>query len=111
MEPMQASFSGVSLETTREMLLLGLIRGNAAYQGAHLAELAGMVKLGRKVAVTGGGAKIPGILAAKRRWTGDFEYVYQDQCSLRGAAMLACQGQPGGVHACGSDAATSQARL
>jgi sugar (pentulose or hexulose) kinase len=110
-EPLQASFSGVSLETTREMLLLGLIRGNAAYHGAHLAELAGMVKLGRKVAVTGGGANIPGIMAAKRRWTGDFEYVYQDQCSLRGAAMLACHGKSGGAYACGSDAAASPARL
>ena len=93
------------------MLLLGLIRGNAAYHGAHLAELAGMVKLGRKVAVTGGGANIPGIMAAKRRWTGDFEYVYQDQSSLRGAAMLACHGKSGGAYACGSDAAASPARL
>jgi hypothetical protein len=46
------------------------------------------VKLGRKVMTTGGGAKIRGYLQAKKRWTGDFEYEYQDQSSLLGAAML-----------------------
>jgi sugar (pentulose or hexulose) kinase len=89
MEPLKAGFSGLSLETTREDLLLGLIRGNARYHGAHLAEVASMVKLGHKVKVTGGGAHIPGYVAAKKRWTGDFDYEYQDQSSLLGAAMLA----------------------
>ena len=28
------------------------------------------------------------MLEARRRWTGDFEYVYQDQSSMVGAAML-----------------------
>jgi hypothetical protein len=27
-------------------------------------------------------------MEAKRRWTGDFDYQYQDQSSLVGAAML-----------------------
>ena len=49
-----------------------------------------MVKLGRKVMTTGGGARIPGYIEAKKRWTGDFDYEYQDQSSLLGAAMLAC---------------------
>jgi xylulokinase len=89
-DPLKASFSGVSLETTREDLLLGLFRGNARYHGAHLAEVASMVKLGRKVKTTGGCARIPGYIAAKQRWTGDFDYEYQDQSSLLGAAMLAC---------------------
>ncbi|MGA2326633.1 MAG: FGGY family carbohydrate kinase [Bryobacteraceae bacterium] len=89
-DPLKASFSRVSLETTREDLLLGLIRGNALYHGAHLAEVGSMVKLGRKVRTTGGGARIPGYIAAKKRWTGDFDYEYQDQSSLLGAAMLAC---------------------
>jgi hypothetical protein len=46
------------------------------------------VKLGTKVSISGGGANIPGFLDAKRRWTGDFEYVYRDQSSVNGAAML-----------------------
>jgi len=37
---------------------------------------------------TGGGAKIRGFLEAKKRWTGDFEFRYQDQSSLLGAALL-----------------------
>ncbi len=88
MERVKASFSGVTLETTREDMLLSLIRGNALYHGRHLEEVGKMVKLGRKVMTTGGGARIPGYMAAKRRWTGDFDYEYQDQSSLLGAAML-----------------------
>ncbi len=88
LEQKKASFGGVTLETTREDMLLGLIRGNAVYHGDHLREVGRMVKLGRKVITTGGGAKIRGYLDVKRRWTGDFEYEYQDQSSLLGAAML-----------------------
>jgi len=89
LERVKASFSGVTLETTRDDMLLSLIRGNALYHGRHLEEVGKMVRLGRKVMTTGGGARIPGILAAKKRWTGDFEYEFQDQSSLLGAAMLA----------------------
>ncbi len=88
LEQKKAAFDGVTLETTREDLLLSVIRGNAAYHGDHLKEVGRMVKLGRKVVTTGGGAKIGGYIEAKRRWTGDFEYEYQDQSSLAGAAML-----------------------
>jgi xylulokinase len=88
MERLKAAFSGVSLETTREDLLLSMIRGNALYQGSHLKEVGARVKLGRKVMTTGGGANIRGALEAKKRWTGDFEYEYRDQSSLHGAAML-----------------------
>jgi cell division ATPase FtsA len=55
-----------------------------------------MVKLGRRVVTTGGGAKIRGYMDVKRRWTGDFEYEYQDQSSLLGAAMLGRMHQQGG---------------
>ncbi len=88
LEQMKASFSGVTLETTRDDMLLSLIRGNAAYHGDHLREVGTMVTLGRRVSTTGGGAKIRGYLQVKKRWTGDFEYEYQDQSSLVGAAML-----------------------
>jgi len=88
LDRMTASFGGVTLQTTRDDLLLGLLRGNALYHGQHLREVATMVPLGKKVMTSGGGAKIRGSLDIRRRWTGDFEYLYQDQCSLRGAAML-----------------------
>jgi sugar (pentulose or hexulose) kinase len=88
LERLKASFSGVCLETTRDDLLLAMIRGNARYVGGHLEEVASRVKVGRKVAVTGGGATIQGFMDVKKRWTGDFDYEYHDQCSLTGAAML-----------------------
>lgn len=89
MERKKASFSEVTLETTREDLLLSLVRGNCMYHGEHLREAGALVPLGRRVTATGGAAKIRGMLDAKRRWTGDFDYVFQDQSSLRGAAILA----------------------
>jgi sugar (pentulose or hexulose) kinase len=96
LEQMKASFDGITLETNRAALLLSLIRGNAAYHGQHLREVGRMVKLGRRVVTTGGGAKIRGYMDVKRRWTGDFEYEYQDQSSLLGAAMLGRVHQQGG---------------
>jgi sugar (pentulose or hexulose) kinase len=88
MEQLKAAFQGVTLETTRDDLLLSLVRGNARYHGQHLEQVAGLVRLGSRVMTSGGGAKIRGYIDAKRRWTGDFEYLYQDQSSMLGAAML-----------------------
>ncbi|MGO9180110.1 MAG: FGGY-family carbohydrate kinase [Candidatus Limnocylindrales bacterium] len=88
LEPLTAGFTGLTLETTRDDLLLSLIRGNAAYLGAHLNAVAQLVSLRGTVGISGGGARVRGMLDARRRWTGAFEYVYQDQSSLLGAAML-----------------------
>jgi hypothetical protein len=77
------------LETDRKAMLLSLIRGNAMYHGQHLREVGTMVKLGRRVITTGGEAHIHGFTQVKQRWMGNFEYEYQDQSSLLGAAMLA----------------------
>jgi len=88
LEPLTAGFTGLTLETTRDDLLLSLIRGNAAYLGAHLKAVAQLVRLGGTVGISGGGARVHGMLDARRRWTGAFEYVYRDQSSLLGAAML-----------------------
>jgi sugar (pentulose or hexulose) kinase len=97
LEQRKAGFDGITLETDREALLLSVIRGNAMYHGQHLGEVGGMVKLGRRVVTTGGGAKIRCYVEVKRRWTGDFEYEYQDQSSLLGAAMLGRIHQQGGL--------------
>ncbi len=88
LEPCSARLDGLTLETTREDLLLSVIRGNFAYLGAHLQEVAGLVRLNGTVGISGGAARIPGMLEARRRWTGDFEYVFRDQSSLLGAALL-----------------------
>ncbi len=88
LERLTASFSGLTLETNREQMLLALLKGNTTYIGGHLKEVASMVKLGRKAMVTGGGASIRGMDQVKQRWIGDFDYEYREQSSVVGAAML-----------------------
>ena len=95
LERLTAGLGGLTLETTREDLLLSLVRGNATYLGGHLREVAELVPIGRRVGISGGGARIRGMLEARRRWTGDFEYVFQDQSSLLGAAILGQISQSG----------------
>jgi xylulokinase len=89
LEKLKAAFEGVTLETDRKAFLLSLIRGNTLYHGHHLQEVGSMVKLGRRVITTGGEARIHGFTQVKKRWMGDFQYEYQDQSSVLGAAMLA----------------------
>jgi sugar (pentulose or hexulose) kinase len=88
LERCTGSLEGLTLETTREDLLLGIVRGNFEYLGEHLRDVSRLVRLNRTVGISGGAARIPGMLDARRRWTGDFEYAYRDQSSLVGAAML-----------------------
>lgn len=88
LEPLNASFSEIDLGTSREDLLLATIRGNMRYLGEHLEQVQALVPVNHRVGISGGAARIDGMLAARTRWTGDFEYVYQDQSSLLGAAML-----------------------
>ncbi len=89
LEPLTAAFSGLTLETTRDDLLLephswqcdvsrcAPQRRRAAREPARHGS--GYPEAGRGYS---------GMLEARRRWTGAFEYVFQDQSSLLGAAML-----------------------
>lgn len=88
LERQTGSLTGLTLQTTRDDLLLSLIRGNDIYLGAHLREVARLIPLNATVGISGGAARIAGTLEARRRWTGQFDYVFRDQSSLRGAAML-----------------------
>ena len=88
LEGLTAGFSGLTLETGRDELLLGLLKGNALYQKQHLDEVGGMVPLSNKIMTSGGVSKIKHFLEAKRRWTEGFQFLYRDQSSLLGAAML-----------------------
>ena len=97
LEPRQASYSGVSLQTSRDDLLLSMIRGNLRYLGQHLEQVSELVPVNRAVGISGGAARIRGMLAARGRWTGDYEYRFQDQSSMLGAAMLGCIYQEGGL--------------
>ena len=89
LDPLKASFSDITTETTRELMLMALLKGNLSYLSGHLQEVSQFTNLKNRIITTGGGAKIKGLNALKKRWMGDFEYQYVDQSSLRGAAMLA----------------------
>lgn len=88
LQRLKGGFDGLTLQTSREDLLVSLVRGNMSYLRSHLESVAGLLPLGPKIGISGGGAKIRGMLEARRRWTGDFEYEYQDQSAMVGAAML-----------------------
>jgi xylulokinase len=88
LERLKATFDGLTLETTRDDLLLSVVRGNMAYLGEHLTEIGGRVRLSGRVGLAGGGSAIRGMLEARRRWTGGYEYQMRDQSSMLGAAML-----------------------
>jgi xylulokinase len=88
LQRLKGGFDGLTLQTTREDLLVSLVRGNLTYLGKHLEAMGSLLSLARKISISGGGAKIRGMLEARRRWTGDFPYEYQDQSSMVGAAML-----------------------
>jgi xylulokinase len=96
-EPLAASFAGVTLATSREDLLLAVIRGNLAYLGGHLEQVANLMEINPTVGISGGAARITHMLSARSRWTGAFTYRFQDQSSLLGAAMLGSIHQQGGL--------------
>jgi hypothetical protein len=65
-----------------------LLKGNALYHKQNIEEVGQLVPLGGKIMTSGGVSRIKHFLAAKKHWTGDFTFAYQDESSLLGAAML-----------------------
>jgi sugar (pentulose or hexulose) kinase len=86
-EPLRAEFLGLTPETSREELLAALVRGLCGYQGEHLREIALEVPLKEEIRVTGG-ALNPSLIRAKARWMYPCRYVFEEQSSLKGAALL-----------------------
>lgn len=88
MDPLTGNFTGLRVETTRDDMLLGMLKDIARYHAEHLEEISRLAKIGNKIMTSGGVSRIRHFLEAKKRWTGDFEFLFQDQSSLLGAAML-----------------------
>lgn len=86
-EKLTAAFSGLTQETTREELLAALVKGLCLYQGEHLKEIGSAVPLQPTIYVTGGAINDQ-IIAAKAKWMRNCQYVYREESSMRGAAML-----------------------
>jgi sugar (pentulose or hexulose) kinase len=87
LEPLKASFTGLTRETNRQELLVSLVRGLCEYQRAHLKEISLEVPLEDTIFVTGGAAS-PAIIRAKERWMRKCRYELVEQSSLKGAALL-----------------------
>jgi sugar (pentulose or hexulose) kinase len=87
LEPLKAQLSGLTQQTTRDEILAAIVRGLCEYQKAHLDEVGTNVPLRDVVHLTGG-ATNPALIRAKSKWMRDCKYIYSEQSSMRGAAML-----------------------
>ncbi|MBD3266598.1 hypothetical protein GF373_08005 [bacterium] len=83
-----AGFGRLSLETTREHMLMALIKGNTQYMALHLEEMGRHVALSDTIHLTGGGVS-DAFIACKKRWMGEYTYILKDNSSVLGAAQLA----------------------
>jgi sugar (pentulose or hexulose) kinase len=87
LEPLKAELSGLTQQTTREEILAAIVRGLCEYQKAHLGDIGKNVSLQNIIHVTGG-ATNPALIRAKSKWMRDCEYIYEEQSSMKGAALL-----------------------
>jgi sugar (pentulose or hexulose) kinase len=87
LEPLKAQLLGLTQQTTREEILAAIIRGLCEYQKAHLDEIEKSVPLQNVIHVTGG-ATNTALIRAKSKWMRNCEYVYEQQSSMKGAALL-----------------------
>jgi sugar (pentulose or hexulose) kinase len=95
-EPLKAEFLGMTEETTREELMVAMVRGLAEYQRAHLLDVSAVQQVKPVVHLTGG-ALNPALIRAKRRWLmPGAEYIFEEQSSMKGAALLALRSLSGG---------------
>jgi sugar (pentulose or hexulose) kinase len=86
-QPLRAEFLGMTQETSREEMLAALVRGLCLYQREHLKEIALEVPLKDEIRVTGG-ALNPSLIRAKAKWMRSCRYVFEEQSSMKGAALL-----------------------
>jgi len=86
-EPLKAQLSQLTQQTTRQEILAAIVRGLCEYQKAHLDEVGTKTPLQDVIHVTGG-ATNPAVIRAKSKWMRDCKYIYSEQSSMRGAAML-----------------------
>ena len=88
LDPLKAEFLGITLGTTREEMMAAMVKGLANYQREHLKEISLVQEIKPIVHVTGGAVN-PSLIEAKKKWMRGAEYVFEEQSSMKGAAMLA----------------------
>jgi sugar (pentulose or hexulose) kinase len=87
LQPLRAEFLGLTQETSREEMLAALVRGLCLYQREHLKEISLEGPLKDEICVTGG-ALNPSLIRAKAKWMHACRYVFEEQSSMKGAALL-----------------------
>ena len=87
LEPLKAQLLGLTHLTIREEILAAIVRGLCEYQKSHLDEIGKNVPLKDVIHITGG-ATNPAMIRAKSKWMRDCKYVYDEQSSMKGAALL-----------------------
>lgn len=88
LDPLKAEFLGITLGTTREEMMAAMVKGLAHYQREHLKEISLVQEIKPVVHVTGGAVN-PSLIEAKKKWMRSADYVFEEQSSMKGAAMLA----------------------
>ncbi|MBE0479033.1 hypothetical protein IBX65_07970 [Candidatus Aerophobetes bacterium] len=83
-----ASFSGLTLSTTREDCLYALMEGTVGRMKKTLNKMAKRINLDKTIYLTGGGANKV-LMDYKKRIFPGFEFVVKENCSLQGCAYLA----------------------
>ena len=86
-EPKYAAFTEMNLSTNRDAMLLAMMKSNNLYLKRHIDEMRAKTTLSNQVHLTGGGLSDT-FIRTKKEWVGDFEYVYCENSSMMGAALL-----------------------
>jgi len=84
----KASFSGLTLSTTRDECLYALMEATVGRMKKTLDKMAKLIKLDKTIYLTGGGAN-PVLMDYKKRIFPGFNIVVKEDCSLRGCARMA----------------------
>lgn len=87
LEPLRGGFVNLTKETTREEMLSAMVKGLYEYQREHVKEVAVELALTDTIVVTGGAVNDT-LIKAKQKWMKRGAYVYKEQSSMLGAAML-----------------------
>jgi xylulokinase len=86
-EPLKAEFLGMTRETSKSELLAAMVKGLCEYQRDHLKDISLQIPLANEIHVTGGAVN-PALVRAKKKWMREGKYVFEEQSSMKGAALL-----------------------
>ncbi len=88
LEPLKAEFTGLSRNTDRDEMFAAMVMSLCEYQRDHINTIARDVPLSDTIYLTGG-ANMPSVAKAKKRWMRNGTYAFREQSSVRGAALMA----------------------